>query len=212
MTKYLKGRAAAATGIVALALLVTACGGGSSKTATGTTTTTTARGAARAARLAAYRQCLQSHGVTLPANAGGGFGGFGAGAGRRAAGDTSGTAPTTTLPPGVTEQQWQAAVTACASQLPARGNLQNNPQFQVYYNCLQTYLMTHGATTLPPLSQVGGGFFGGGGGPGGPAGTTAGDTTTTANPTLQAARDHCAALRPTFGGGAAGGATSTSTP
>jgi hypothetical protein len=200
MTRYLRTRPVVAAGIVALALLVTACGGGSTKTATGTTTTTTAGGAARSARLAAYRQCLQSHGVTLPASTGGGFGGLGGGGNRGAAGDTSGTAPTTTLPPGVTEQQWQAAVTACASQLPARGsaNLQNNPQFQVYYNCLQTYLTTHGGTTLPPLSQGGAGIFGGGGG----------SSTTIANPSLQAARDHCAALRPTFGGGT----TTTSTP
>lgn len=206
MTKNQKVRPAAATGFVALALLVTACGGGSAKTATSATTTTTAAG--RAARLASYRQCLQSHGVTLPANAAGG----GFGAGRGAGGNTSGTAPTTTLPPGVTEQQWQAAITACAGQLPTRGggNLQNNPQFQVYYNCLQTYLMTHGGTTLPPISQGGGGIFGGGGGggPGGPGSTASGNTTTT-NPTLQAARDHCDSLRPTFGGG---GTTTTSTP
>ncbi len=181
--------------VLAMAVMVAACGGGSTKAiAPGTTTTTTASRAARQAATAAYRQCLQTHGVTLPA--GGGFGGRGAGAG------TGGSVPTTTIPAGVTPQQYQAALAACASLLPARGagngNLQNNPQFQVYYNCLQTYLMTHGGTTLPPLSQGGGGLFGGGGGGAAGAG---GASTATTDPIQQAARDHCASLRPAFGAG-----------
>ncbi|MDQ6614746.1 MAG: hypothetical protein M3083_08375 [Actinomycetota bacterium] len=191
--------------VVAFAFVLAACGGGTTKTAApATTTTPTTITSGRGARQAAFRQCMQSHGVSLPAGATG-FGG------RAPAGDT-GSVPTTTIPAGVTSQQWQAAVTACASQLPARGNLQNNPQFQLYYNCLQTYLTTHGGTTLPPLGQGGtGGLFGpggaGGAGNGGGAGTAGGATATT-NPALQAARDHCAPLRPTFGGGT----TSTSTP
>lgn len=190
-----------AVAVFAIAIVVAACGGGSTKAIVpGTTTTTDAGRAARQAATAAYRQCLQTHGVTLPA--GGGFGGRGAGGGT--GGSVPGSLPTTTIPAGVTPQQYQAALAACARLLPARGaggggNLQNNPQFQVYYNCLQTYLMTHGGTTLPPLSQGGGGLFGGGGGAGGGAG---GASTATTDPRLQAARDHCASLRPAFGAGA----------
>jgi hypothetical protein len=156
---------------------------------------------------------MQSHGVTLPAGSAVGLGGRPGAGGTGATGGTTGTTgstrsvPTTTIPAGVTSQQWEAALAACNSQLPARGgNLQNNPQFQLYYNCLQTYLMTHGGTTLPPLSQGGAGIFGGGG-TGGGAGN--GGSTSTTNPTLQAARDHCAALRPAPG---AGSTTTTSKP
>lgn len=168
-----------------LALLMAACGGSSTTTAASTTTPPTTV-AGNGARRAAFRDCMQSHGVTLPANArlGGGF--------NRAPGatDFGGTVPSTTLPPGVTSQQWQAALQACASTL--RPNLQNNRQFQLYFNCLNSYLQTHGGTTLPPLGQPGaGGLFGG-------RAQGTGETTTT-NPTLQAAQDHCAALRPTFG-------------
>jgi hypothetical protein len=174
-----------------------ACGGGSTKAVAPVTTTTVA---GRGARQAAFSQCMQSHGVKLPAGSGVGFGGR---PGTGGAGDTTGSTrsvPTTTIPPGVTTQQWQSALAACNSQLPNRGNAQNNPQFQLYYNCLQTYLMTHGGTTLPPLSQGGAGIFGGGGG---------GSTATTTNPTLQAARDHCVALRPT---GGVGSTTTTAKP
>jgi flagellin-like protein len=199
--------------VVAMTLILAACGGASSTTAsTSATTSTTAAG--RNARLAAFRTCMQSHGVILPANfvLGGGRGAGGGGGGGTTPGSApTGSAPTTTIPAGVSPQQWQTAVTACASQIPGRGNLQNNPQFQVYYNCLQSYLTTHGGTTLPPLSQGGGaGLFGGGAGPGGgaPGATDASGTTSTTNPTLAAARAHCAALRPAFNGGS----TTTTVP
>ena len=209
MTKsWVRQPAAGAAVVLACAVFLAACGGGggggAAKTASSATTTTTAAGDRQAA-LAAFRSCMQSHGVTLPAN--GGLGGLFRGGG--GAGNNTGssvpnrTFPSTTLPAGVTGQQWQAALAACQSQLPARGtgnggnggNFANNPQVRVYYNCLQTYLMTHGATTLPPLGQAGArGLFGGG--PGGGSGSS-----TTADPTLQAAQAHCASLRPTFGGG-----------
>lgn len=201
MTKsWVRQPGAGAAVVLACAVLLAACGGGggSAKTSASATTTTTAAGNRQAAQ-AAFRSCMQSHGVTLPAN--GGLGGVFRGGG--GAGDSTGssvpnrTFPSTTLPAGVTSQQWQAALAACQSQLPARGagnggNFANNPQVQVYYNCLQTYLMTHGGTTLPPLGQAGArGLFGGG----------PGSSTTTADPSLQAAQAHCASLRPTFGGG-----------
>lgn len=187
MSRISVARPAAVCGLFALVLLAAACGGSASTTAASTTTppTTTAGGNA-ANRLAAFRACMQSHGVTLPANARlGGGGRFGGGTGSTT--DTTGPAPTTTLPPGVTEQQWQAAVTACASTLPTR---QNNPQVQIYINCLNSYLSSHGGTTIPTGAGAGA-LFGGRG--------ASGDTTTT-NPTLQAALAHCAALRPAFGG------------
>lgn len=190
-------RPAAVCGLFALVLLAAACGGSSSTTAATTTTTpTTTAGGNGAARLAAFRACMQSHGVTVPANArlGGGGGRFGAG-GTGSTTDTTGPAPTTTIPPGVTEQQWQTAVTACASTLP---NRQNNPQVQIYVNCLNSYLSSHGGTTIPTGPGAAGVF-------GGRAGAS-GETTTT-NPTLQAAMAHCAALRPAFGGR---GSTTTS--
>jgi hypothetical protein len=198
MTRNPFFRPGIAGAFVTLALIATACGG-STKTATATTTTpTTAAGAGAggnaAARLAAFRTCMQQKGITLPANfrLGGGRG-FGGGGGAGATGTTSSTltAPTTTIPAGVTPQQWQAALTACASSF--RPNPQNTQAIQIYVNCLNSYLSAHGGTTLP--TNPGGaaaGLFGGRGG-------ASGDTTTT-NPTLQAAEAHCAALRPALGG------------
>jgi hypothetical protein len=133
---------------------------------------------------------MSSHGVTLPANyrLGGGF--------RRGAGSstTTGTVPTTTLPPGVTEQQWTAALQQCASSLGAGRNV-NSAALAAYRNCLNAYLTSHGGTTLPSTGGIGfGGGFGGG------AGGANGGTTTT-NPLMQAALAHCQALRPAFNRG-----------
>jgi hypothetical protein len=55
--------------------------------------------------LAAYRSCMQDHGVTLPAN-----GGFGGGPGGAAGGSTTTTTPA-----------YAAAVATCRPLLPARG-------------------------------------------------------------------------------------------
>jgi hypothetical protein len=196
--------AAFAGAIIAMALVVAACGGGS-KTATAVPTTTSTTNA-RTARTAAFRACMSKNGVNLPANAGFGFGfggrgGGGAGAGSTGSVPTSRSIPSTTLPAGVTEQQYQAAEKACASTLPTGGaNLANNPQFSAYYNCLNSYLSANNETTLPPLSSTGGGGLGGLFGRGGAGAGASGETTTT-NPSLQAAMTHCIALRPTFGGG-----------
>ena len=197
MTKsWVRQPSACAAVVLACAVVLAACGGGggTAKTAASASTTTTAAGGNRQAALAAFRSCMQSHGVTLPAN--GGLGGVFRGGGGDTGSSVPGnrTFPSTTLPPGVTSQQWQAALSACQSQIPRGtgngGNLANNPQVQVYYNCLQSYLTTHGGTTLPPLGQAGTrGLFGGGPG-----------SSTTLDPTMQAAQAHCASLRPTFGG------------
>lgn len=194
MPKHPITRPAATFSLMVVALLVAACGGSSTATSASTTTPTTPTTVAgNGARGAAFRDCMQSHGVTVPANARLRFGP------RAGATDPTGSAPSTTLPPGVTSEQWQAALQACARTL--QPNLQNNPQVQLYFNCLNSYLQTHGGTTLPPLGQGGpGGLFGG-------RGQGTGDTTTT-NPALQAAQAHCAALRPAFGNR---GSTTTTT-
>lgn len=207
MTKSSIARPAAACGFVALALLVTACG--SSKTSAAPTTTSTTTAATKA--LAAFRSCMQSHGVTLPANfRAGGFGGFGGRGGAGGAGNTTGTTrprPTTTLPAGVTSAEYSAAIAACRSTLPTgAGGLANNPQFTDYYNCVQSYLMANNEQTLPAMNAGGAAaLFGGagfGGFRGGTTSSTAEPTTTTLpNPSLAAAEAHCVALKPAFGAG-----------
>ena len=162
-----------AIGVVALAtlgLLLAACGGGSKTTATASaspsTTTTTPGSRDRSAQRQAFDQCMQSHGVNA-SNLRGRFGGGGRGG-------TGSTGPTTsfTLPPGVTQQQMQSALQACRNLLPAGGgNFQNNPAFAAYRNCLQL----HGVTL----------------------GTGPGQGLNRSDPTVQAALQACAALRPT---------------
>jgi hypothetical protein len=191
-----------------MAVVLAACGGGS-KTATSATTTTPTTATGRGAAAAAYVTCMKNHGVTLPAGTGPfGFGG----GGRRGAGAGGGSVPTggstpttgsaprtfpsTTLPAGVTEAQYQAAQKACVSALPRGGNLANNTQFAAYYNCLNSYLTANGGTTLPPLAQGGG--LGGLFGRGGPGAADGSSPSTTSNPMLAAAMAHCVALRPTF--------------
>jgi hypothetical protein len=173
--------------VCALTIVAAACGGGSTTTAP-TTTSTAAN--SRAAALAAYTTCMKDHGVTLPAGAGGfGFGGGGRrGGGTTVPGSPSSvprTFPSTTLPAGVTESQYQAALTACRSTLPTGGGgFANSPAAAAYRNCLNGYLSAHGGTTLPANGGFGGGASG---------------VTSTTNPLMAGARTACAALLPTRG-------------
>jgi hypothetical protein len=127
---------------------------------------------------------MESHGINtanLPRRAFGGGGGQNSSQDGKG-GSSSSTGPTTsfTLPPAVTQQQMQSALQACRSLLPAGGrNFQNNPAFAAYRNCLQL----HGVTT----------------------GTGGGLGLDRTNPTVQAAMQACAALRPAP-------SSSTSTP
>jgi hypothetical protein len=106
-----------AAGLLAMAVVVAACGGGGSKAATSATTSTTT---ARGGRTAAFNSCMKSHGVATS-----GLRGF------------RGGATPTSLPAGVTSQQFQAAFSACRSQLPTGGfGFANNPAFAAYTNCL----------------------------------------------------------------------------
>jgi hypothetical protein len=169
-----------AIGLVALGsfgLLLAACGGGSNKTTASpaasqaTTTPTTATNGNRTAQRQAFNQCMQSHGVNSTNLRG--LGGF-RGGGNGPSDSTTGTGPTTTftLPPGVTQAQLQAALQACRSLLPSGGNFQNNPAFAAYRNCLQL----HGVTLGTGQGQ--------------------GQGLNQTNPTVQAAMQACAALRP----------------
>ncbi|HWG75028.1 MAG TPA: hypothetical protein VG184_13340 [Acidimicrobiales bacterium] len=171
-----------------------ACGGTTPVTSTSTSTTTKVAPTG----LAAYRTCLTDHGI--PATALGG---------RRPGGGPSstpgsGTFPSTTLPAGVTQQQYQGALTACRSERPTGrfgpGGVAG-PQsaaFKAYTNCLQL----HGAA-LP-----GRGGFSTTSTTGASSTTAASTTLATAGPTFQAAQQACASLRPTFAGP---GATTTTT-
>ncbi len=185
-----------------LVLVAAACGGGSNTVAAASTTTTTTN---RAARTQAFLSCMQSKGVKITSTRGiGGPGGFrGAPGGAGAATSLPAqTRPPTTLPPGVTQAQYDAALSACRSLLPTGGgNPQNNPALQAYLNCVNLQLTQHGATTIPAFGRAGGG-----GGFGQP--DTSGNTTTT-NPVVEAARAHCANLLPAGGFGGRGGSTTT---
>lgn len=177
--------------VVVFALVLAACGGSTKASSSATTTTTTTN---RTNRLAAFRTCMAQQGVDLPADFTlGGLGGRRGGAtGTSGSTDTTtGTVPTTTLPPGVTAQQYRSALQACASTLGTPGGGANNPQVTQYRDCINQYLTSNGGTTLPSTGGGGFGGFGGGGGSG---------AATTSNPLMQAALQHCASLRPAFSG------------
>jgi hypothetical protein len=168
--------------ILVVALGASGCSGGSSKSvsATATTTTSTTPGARSSQP---FLQCMQSHGVNIT----------------NVRGLRGGTTPST-LPAGVTPAQFQQALQACRSLLPAGGNFQNNPAFAAYRNCLTLHgvtLQRRGPGTTGPSTSSGA--------PGGGQGLGGLDLT---NPTVQAAVQACAALRPS---GGPGGSTTTPT-
>jgi hypothetical protein len=163
---------AAVLGAIGLAVLAAGCGGGSSSaaganpasTTTGTTPTTPgggggAGGGANGAAFQAYRDCLSSHGVTLPQRPGGGQGGTPpAGGGQPPA---NGTPPAGGGGAGgrfgnLTAKQ-RAAMTACQSKRPAGGRGfggggnaaggQANPAFAKYTACLKSHGVTFGSTS-----------------------------------------------------------------
>jgi hypothetical protein len=171
-----------AAALAALGVILAACGGGSKTTATASaaqSTTTAPANGSRTAQRQAFNQCMKSHGINttnLPRR------GLAGGGGEASNGASSSTGPTTsfTLPPGVTQQQMQSALQACRSLLPNGGrNFQNNPAFAAYRNCLQLHGVTPGTGFGQGLDRT--------------------------NPTVQAAMQACAALRPAP-------SSSTSTP
>jgi hypothetical protein len=184
--------------LVAVACLATACGSGGSKTAAAATTTTAAGG--RGAGLTAFRQCMASHGINLPQRTrpstvpttggsqppdtgGGGSGGGGGGSGGFG-GNRFNQAPA-----GVDPAKYQAALSACQSQLPTGGG--GGAQFRTAITAYVTCLRNHGVTTGDPTL--------------GRQALTGVDRTSA---TFQAADKTCQALLPAR----PGGGSTTSTP
>jgi hypothetical protein len=189
-------------------IVIAGCGGGGTKSAASSSTSTStpaATGASGAAGFAAYSKCMTSHGIPASALTRRGNGppttGTDGSAPPANSGGGSGNPPTPSLPAGVTQAQYQAALDACRSQLPAGGGAgagagggANSAEFAAYRNCLQL----HGVT-LPTGGQR----------PSGQTATT-GQTATappagglgglnTSDPTVQAALTACMSLRPAQG-------------
>jgi hypothetical protein len=199
------------------ALVVMAgCGGGGgtkSASAASSSASTSTVAPAGAASFAAYSKCMTSHGI--PASAltrrgngpptTGGTAGTDGSTPPASTPDGPGNGPTPSLPAGVTQTQYQAALDACRSQLPAggfgggggAGGGANSAEFAAYRNCLQL----HGVT-LPTGGQRAGGQPDATGqtAPSGstpPAGGFGG--LNTSDPTVQAALTACMSLRPAQG-------------
>jgi hypothetical protein len=115
--------AAAALALTAGTLLG-ACGGGSK--ASSTTTTTTANGRAAAA---AFRACMASHGVKLPA--------------QRRRPDTTGSSTSSTSTT-VRDPKTTADFNACRSRFPNFGNGADSAQFRTAFTAYATCLKNHG--------------------------------------------------------------------
>lgn len=194
---------------VALAATLAACGGSSTKTSSAPSTTAKPGSASTAA----YTSCLEQHGI--PASAatqmasgprgffGGGRNPEAAGGGTPGTGGPAGGGTRPSLPAGVTQSSLRTATQACRSVDPNAGRFGggqfNSAASAAYRNCLQIHgvtLPTRGApgssttsTTAagsPSSSTPGGGRGFGGLNPN--------------DPTVQAAMQACASLRPTPGG------------
>jgi hypothetical protein len=174
-------------------LALSACGGGTSHAATVATSTTVAGGGNGqfGRRLSAFRDCMSSHGVTLPQRNRQGDGGppsttpgetF-----RPRNGGGFGGGRFLTPPAGVDAAKYTAALNACRSQLPTgfgNGGL-NSTAFGAFTSCMKD----HGVTIS---------------GPGGFRGLNRND------PKVQSALTTCGVLLPAgFNGGRS---TATTTP
>jgi hypothetical protein len=196
--------AVAPLAVLGLAVALAACGGDASPSSASSsgaaTTTTTAAGA----DFTAYRDCLASHGVTLPAGTprarpadGVDQRGGAAPAGPPAGGFRGGVATGSSLPDGVTQAQFDAAQAACADQRPQRaggapGGVQASA-LRAYASCLADHGVEASTTA--------------GTGPGGTGGAGAFPRINRDDPDFPAARAACAALEPS-----PAGATTTTTP
>jgi hypothetical protein len=202
-----RARGLVTAGALAVVLVVglAACGGGSGKpaAAASTTSTTTAGRGRFGAAFAAFTSCMSQHGVKLqlPRRTGngprptgeagatpGGGGGFRGGGGFFGAGTTP-----SSLPPGVTASQYQAAVSTCRSKLPTGGfggGARGGAATAAYRSCMSD----HGVT-LPSF----GGF-----GSSSSSSTTASSSPPTTfdrtSPKFVAANKICMALLPARGG------------
>lgn len=194
---------------LAFVLVAAACGSSKTTTTAAGSSTTAASGSASAT---AYRDCLQKHGVTLPAGGfRGGAGGSGTGAGASgAAGATppnpsTGSAPTGSGGAGAgfrNNPKFAAAQKACASLRPkgsfgGRGGAAGSSAFQAFASCMQSHGIAMGRRPASGSSTT--------------AGSASSTTVDTSSPAYQAALGVCKALLPAGSTGRFGGGSTTST-
>lgn len=131
--------------VAAGCLLLTACGSGATASTSTAPTASPSASAAGAAGFAAYRQCLQQHGASLPTS----------GAGGNSAGTTSSAANT-------------AARQACASLRPAggfggTGGAISASALAAFRSCMSDHGVNVPTTTPAPSASRTGGTSGAGG-------------------------------------------------
>lgn len=182
---------------VTLASVAMACGG-STRVVTAPTTT-----APTTASRTAFTACLVKQGIPAQAAAtlggrragAGGGGPNGTGGGGPGAGGEGGGFTAPSLPAGVTQAQYRAALQSCRSLLPGRGaggrSGFNSAAGAAYRNCLQI----HGVTVPTPGSRTSTTTA-----PGSPTSTPGGGRgfggLDTSNPTVRSAMAACAVLLP----------------
>jgi hypothetical protein len=198
MPTHLPGRRAAVLvpALIASCVALAACGSsGASTTSASSPPANGATGARGAGAFAAVRQCLARNGITLPPRqagqrppGGGGGGIFGGGGG----GATGRTGPR--LPPGVTAQQFQAALQKCGAGRQRRGpGFATNPAARQALTEFAACMRKNGVNLPAPNTSGGGPVF-----------NTKGLNPT--SPKFTAATAKCRPLLPGgFGRGAGGG-------
>jgi len=136
-------------GALIAVLALAACGGTShaasaSTNNAATTTTPGGRGFRNSAALSAFRDCMASHGVTLPQRPrnGDANGNRTPGSSRPSGRGLGGGGFFNQAPPGVTATKYQSALSACRSKLPTGGGFRNGSAFQAYRSCLQDHGVT----------------------------------------------------------------------
>ena len=206
-----RARAAATVlALVAACLAIAACGSSSSSPAT--TSAAAGQGGPGAGRFAAIRQCLARNGINLPARPGnqdrGAPGATGPAGPNGATGPNGPTGPRgpgrggfffrgtgPRLPPGVTQQQFQAAAQKCGlTRFGPGGPGVNNPAFRQALTSFAACMRQNGVNLPPPNTTGNGPLF-----------KTNGIDTN--SPKFRAATAKCRLLLPRFGfrGGAAAG-------
>jgi hypothetical protein len=145
-------------GALIAVLALAACGGTShaASASTNTTTTTTRGGGGfrNSAALSAFRDCMASHGVTVPQRprSGGAHGDRTPGSSRPGGRGFGGGGFFNQPPPGVDATKVQSALSACRSKLSTGGGFRNNSAFQAYRSCLQDHGVTLPAQGANPGS------------------------------------------------------------
>jgi len=162
--------------LTSLAVIASACS--SSASTSKSSSTTSGSGS-----LAAYRSCLESHGVTPPSGPSGSGGFPGAGAGGSRPGGTGGGGLSS-------NSAFAKAAAACASLRPKSATTGGrSTAFAAYINCMKLHGVTLSGGLAPGAS-----------------------TSTTSSPKVKAATAACASLRPKGGvGGGSSGSTTTTT-